>query len=263
MPGNIGPQNLALLLGQVRADFQASVGKDSTATDIVLYGLDLGTVDLAGGYVLLDAGALGADSVKTLASISSNTATTLTVPTLGTSPVTGANLWVYSENTINVVAAENVAQWGGATVKAANSNGVVLFTVADPSGVGTANVNEATGGTLADYVNAVDANALTYGWDATNSNWRPQPSQVSTALYDGQASVTTTAAALPSQVISEVVLTADPTNTSGEYVYVGNATSQHTPLAPGQSITLSISNLDLVYAFASSGTLKLDYLARS
>lgn len=85
----------------------------------------------------------------------------------------------------------------------------------------------------------------------------------STALYDGQASVTATAAALPSQAIREVVLTSDPTNTSGSYIYIGDSTSQHTPLAPGQSATLSIDNLDLVYAYASTGTLKLNYLARN
>lgn len=85
----------------------------------------------------------------------------------------------------------------------------------------------------------------------------------STVLYDGQVSVTATAAALPGQTVREVVLTADPSNTSGSYIYVGNSTGQHTPLAPGQSITLSIDNLDLVYAYASTGTQKLNYLARN
>lgn len=85
----------------------------------------------------------------------------------------------------------------------------------------------------------------------------------SSTIYDGQVSITTTPAAIGSQAVREVILTSDPTNPSGSYVYVGNASGQHTPLAPGESITLPIANLNLVYAHASSGTLLLDYLGRN
>lgn len=85
----------------------------------------------------------------------------------------------------------------------------------------------------------------------------------SSTIYDGQVSITTTPAAIGSQAVREVILTSDPTNPSGSYVYVGNASGQHTPLAPGESITLPIANLNLVYAHASSGTLMLDYLGRN
>lgn len=99
---------------------------------------------------------------------------------------------------------------------------------------------------------------------AAASDGYPQFSlAASTTLYDGQASVTATPAAIGSQAIREVILTADPTNAAGSYVYVGNSSSQHTPLAPGESITLSVSNLSLVYAYASTGTQKLDYLGRN
>jgi hypothetical protein len=85
----------------------------------------------------------------------------------------------------------------------------------------------------------------------------------SSVLYDNQQTVGTSGSPtqLPSQACSEVVLTADPTNPAGSYVYVGNATGQHTPLAPGQSITLALNNVNLAYAYGSASGLKLDILA--
>ena len=83
----------------------------------------------------------------------------------------------------------------------------------------------------------------------------------SALTYDNQVSVTTTAAPLPSQQCVRAILTADPTNASGSYVYVGSATGQHTPLAPGQSATVGPANLAQIYAKASSGTLLLDIYA--
>ena len=85
----------------------------------------------------------------------------------------------------------------------------------------------------------------------------------SAALYDGQVTVANSAAAIGSQQISEVLLTADLTNAAGSYVYVGNSGSQSTPLAPGQSMSLTVASLSLIYAKGSVAGLKLDYLARS
>lgn len=124
--GNIGLQNLAQLLGQARADFEASVAATSTDLTLVLSGLNLGSVSMANGYVLLDAGALGTGTPKTLAQISSNTATTLTLTAaLSAVPATGADLWLYTENTVQVVSTENIAQWGGVNVAPADSAGVI------------------------------------------------------------------------------------------------------------------------------------------
>ena len=83
----------------------------------------------------------------------------------------------------------------------------------------------------------------------------------SLALYDGQATVTTTAAALPAQVGTEVSLQADLSNTAN--IKVGNATSQHTVLQAGQSITLSLANLNEISAIAVSGSQLLNWLVRS
>lgn len=124
--GNIGLQNLAQLLGQARADFEASVAATSTDLTLVLSGLNLGSVSMANGYVLLDAGALGTGTPKTLAQISSNTATTLTLTAaLSAVPATGANLWLYTETTVNVIASDNVAQWGGVAVATPAADGLV------------------------------------------------------------------------------------------------------------------------------------------
>jgi hypothetical protein len=83
---------------------------------------------MAGGYVLLDAGALGAGAPKTLAQIASNTATVLTLSAaLLAAPAVGTNLWLYTQTTVNVTASENVAQWGGVAVEAADATGIVPF----------------------------------------------------------------------------------------------------------------------------------------
>jgi len=119
---DLGRQDLINAIGQARSDFTASVGPGATTTTIPLVGLSLGGVNMAGGYVLLDAGALGAGTPKTLAQIASNTATSLTLSSaLSAAPAAGADLWLYTEAVVNVVATDNVAEWGGAAVAAADT----------------------------------------------------------------------------------------------------------------------------------------------
>lgn len=69
--GDIGQQNLINIIGQARADFTATVGTGSTDTALVLVGLDLGSANLASGYVLLGAGALGAGTGQALEVVAS------------------------------------------------------------------------------------------------------------------------------------------------------------------------------------------------
>lgn len=87
--------DLVRALGRARASFTASVGPDSTDTTIQIAGLNLGSADLAGALVLLQAGALGAGSAATLASVTANTDTTLTVPALPAAPAAGYSLWIF------------------------------------------------------------------------------------------------------------------------------------------------------------------------
>jgi hypothetical protein len=115
--------DLIRALGHGRATFVAQVASGSTATTINLAGLNLGSANLAGNLVLLDAGALGAGSAPTIATISSNTATSLTVPALSQAPATGANLWIFAVATVQANIAENVAQWGGQPVAPADVRG--------------------------------------------------------------------------------------------------------------------------------------------
>lgn len=82
----------------------------------------------------------------------------------------------------------------------------------------------------------------------------------SLVMEDGQTSVTTTATAVGDQGGSEISLQADPSNT--ENILVGSASSQHTVLQPGQSMSLSIASLSLVYVVSVSGTQLLNWLVR-
>ena len=76
--------------------------------------------------------------------------------------------------------------------------------------------------------------------------------------YDDQVTINTSAAALPNQAIRRAILTADPSNATSSYVYIGDAAAQHTPLAPGQSMSVQVSNLGLLYAKGSTNGLLLD-----
>ena len=79
-------------------------------------------------------------------------------------------------------------------------------------------------------------------------------------LIEGSVSVTATAAALPTQPISEVDVQADFDNLV--YVLVGNSVNQRFQLAPGQSLTVRVTNLDRIYHKTASGTAVLNYLGR-
>jgi len=70
----------------------------------------------AGNLVLLDAGALGAASPPTIATISSNTATSLTVPALSAAPAEGSTVWIFSVATIQVSTSEDLTYVGGSPV---------------------------------------------------------------------------------------------------------------------------------------------------
>jgi len=126
--GTIGSENLSKALSHARANYEASVGPGSTAQTLTLMGLNLGDRSYAGGSVLIEAGALGPGSPDTLADIASNTAKTITLTTaLPAVPATGSRLWIYTETVVTVVASENVGQWGGVAVEAADATGVVPF----------------------------------------------------------------------------------------------------------------------------------------
>ena len=148
--GNIGIQNLAALLGQDRADFAATVGPGSAAQVLVLAGLNLTSTSMSNGYVLLDADALGAGTPKTLAQIASNTADTLTLTAaLTAAPAVGSDIWLYTETTVNVVASENVSQWGGIPVAPADVNGVpqvnVVYSTGTPNSPAPAKAMQVAG----------------------------------------------------------------------------------------------------------------------
>ncbi len=73
--------------------------------------------------------------------------------------------------------------------------------------------------------------------------------------------VTTTASALSATSIEcgLIWLQADEDNTDN--IYWGGADAQYNALAPGQSVPLSIANVNKVYVRARSGTQKANYAA--
>ena len=107
----------------------------------------------------------------------------------------------------------------------------------------------------------------------TNANglWIPAPTDESgnpytkltgsSAIYAGTSSLSTTTTQLPNQASSEVLIQSDPANTVS--IGIGTSSLQPIQLAPGQSMTLSISNLNLLYAIALSNTATLNWMVRS
>lgn len=126
--GNIGIQNLVTALSRVGASAVAQVGPDATAGLVPILGLQLTTADFAGGWAVFDAGAFGSDAPPTVAPIASNTTDTLAfaADVLPSAPAEGANVWLYQVGTFNVTvtAPENVAEWGGQPVAAADASGI-------------------------------------------------------------------------------------------------------------------------------------------
>ncbi len=88
---------------------------------VVLLGVNLGDISLAGGWMLLDAGALGANTPPTFAQIASNTANTVT-PSAAFSavPAGGYRAWLFDEAAIRLVA-ENLTEIGGTAIPSPGS----------------------------------------------------------------------------------------------------------------------------------------------
>lgn len=80
-----------------------------------------------------------------------------------------------------------------------------------------------------------------------------------TPTAPAQVSVTTVAAALAAQACKAIIVQADPDNTVD--VLVGDATNQPIQLTPGQSITLPVSNHNLLYHKTASGAANLNVIS--
>lgn len=72
--------------------------------------------------------------------------------------------------------------------------------------------------------------------------------------------VTGTAVALVNEACAAVLLQADPNNSSGEDVLIGDADNQYIQLTAGQSVTLQVENASLIYTKELTGTPTLNYL---
>ena len=88
-------------------------------------------------------------------------------------------------------------------------------------------------------------------------------SYVSGRLFAGEKTgVTTTAGAVSTTAsnIREALLQSDPANTTN--MLIGNATEQKIVITPGQSITIPIISLSLVFVKMVSGTGVVNWLGR-
>ena len=82
-------------------------------------------------------------------------------------------------------------------------------------------------------------------------------------LYAGEKTSITTAAVQISTTeknIREALIQADPSNTTN--VLIGNADAQEVVITPGQSITIPIISLSLVYVKMASSIGIVNYIAR-
>lgn len=79
-------------------------------------------------------------------------------------------------------------------------------------------------------------------------------------LVTGSLTATVVAQALGAGAIVQVLIQSDPTN--GVVVLVGGVTTQVIQLHPGFGITLNVTNLNVPYVRAASGTATVTYLAR-
>lgn len=106
----------------------------------------------------------------------------------------------------------------------------------------------------------------------TNGYWIPAPtnsegipwtkSSPSQALYAGSLSVTTTVTQLPNQSGTEALIQADPANTANLLLGATSAT-QPFVLTPGQSLSVELANLNLLYTSSVTGTQTLNWMVRS
>ncbi len=131
MASTIEIGDLIRALGRAKATFVAQVTAGSTTTTINLAGLNLGTANLAGDLVLLDAGALGTGSAPTLAEISGNTAATLTVPALSAAPAVGYSLWIFVASTVQTadLSVQSITIPAGDTWEISSGQDVSFYTL--------------------------------------------------------------------------------------------------------------------------------------
>ena len=86
---------------------------------------------------------------------------------------------------------------------------------------------------------------------------------VSGRIYGGEKTGITTSAvqiSTTSNNIREALIQSDPSNTTN--VLIGSATDQEVVLTPGQSVTIPIISLSLVYVKMASGTGIVNWLSR-
>lgn len=86
---------------------------------------------------------------------------------------------------------------------------------------------------------------------------------VSGRLFAGETTgigVTAQALSMTTSNIREVLLQSDPTNTTN--LLVGSSTAQEVVLTPGQSITIPVISLSLIWVKMASGTGVANWLAR-
>lgn len=83
----------------------------------------------------------------------------------------------------------------------------------------------------------------------------------STTVEAGVSSILTTASALPNRPCSEAVVQAAAANTG--VVLIGGSTAQAIELPAGASMTLTVSNLNLLYAKSVTGTNQINWMVRN
>jgi hypothetical protein len=82
-------------------------------------------------------------------------------------------------------------------------------------------------------------------------------------LFAGQVTGITTASSAVSTTehnCREVIIQSSPDNTTD--MFIGDVSSQYLVISPGQSITIPIVSLSLIYVRMESGTGILNYLTR-
>lgn len=202
-------------------------------------------------------------------------------------PSKGDPFTILAQMQVDVTSAENVRQWAGTAVAAPdgdNADGVAPVTSGVPlflsrltgwTGTAWSRLKLAASGSLTtkDDANgttgsAVPSTAIQIGGsDGTDLRALTIDSSgrlilaPSGSLAAGTFNVATTAGALPSQACTEVLIQAGTGN--ADAVSIGNSSSQPISLAAGQSVSLSISNLNLVYAVASATGNTLGWMVRS
>lgn len=110
----------------------------------------------------------------------------------------------------------------------------------------------------ADGVSNVDMNRIESNIQEVFNMAQPD---LSNSFGNVQLNTTTTAAQMSSNVTKEVVVQADPTNTAN--IMIGNSAANCTfALLPGSAISLPVTNTNLVFHRAASGTQKVNFLWR-